>query len=221
MEENIHIYSEQVKDVLTSPPKAIYRWGNTIILFFIIIIIVLSYVIEYPDIVEGQATLTTTIPPQKEYAKATGKLTNIFVQNNDQVKKGTHLALIENTANYEDVMKLKSIIDTINIGAKNFQFPISKLPILFLGEVESAFSSFESNYLQYELNKNNNEYLYENTNNQYRILQLKIRLKAVEEKKKINKEELTFKKKDLERTKKLFNKGVVAAQTYERKKLNT
>ncbi|CAL2090172.1 HlyD family efflux transporter periplasmic adaptor subunit [Tenacibaculum sp. 190524A02b] len=218
-EQELHIYSEQVKDVLTSPPKAIHRWGNTILFFFFVLILILSYVIKYSDIVTGQAVLTTTIPPQKEYARTTGKLTRVFVKNNQKVKENTHLALIENTANYEDVMQLKSIVDTIHVNAENFQFPMTQLPVLFLGEIETAFSVFENNYIQYILNKTANSYQFEQANNQYTLAQLKLRLKASEEKRKINEEELLFKKKDIDRLQGLLDKGVISEQNFEQKKL--
>lgn len=217
--EDINIYSEQVKDVLTSPPKAIYRWGNTILFFFFLLILILLYVIRYPDIVIGQATLTTIVPPQKEYARTTGKLENIFVVNNQEVKKGTTLAIIENTANYKDVIYLKSIIDTLKADTKNFKFPIEELPVLFLGEIDTAFSNFENNYLQYILNKKSNPFLFENNNNKYTITQLKHRLIVAKEKKNLNQEELIFKKKNIDRLNNLYEKGVISEQNYEQKKL--
>ena len=30
-QDELNIYSEEVRDVLSDPPKAIYKWGNTIL----------------------------------------------------------------------------------------------------------------------------------------------------------------------------------------------
>ncbi|MFI0428447.1 HlyD family secretion protein [Mariniflexile sp. HMF6888] len=219
MNEELNIYSEEVKDVLANPPKAIFRWGNTLLLVFIVIILFLSWLIKYPDIVVGQAILTTEIPPQKEFARASGKISFLFVKNNQEVKENTPLALIENTANYNDVIYLKSILDTLNINQSSFNFPLDDIPILFLGDIENQFSLFENSYIQYILNKESHSYLNNDLANKYALSQLKYRLQTSINQEEINEEELIYKRKDLERTEKLFAKGVVSAQEYENKKL--
>ncbi|MFH4968985.1 HlyD family efflux transporter periplasmic adaptor subunit [Gaetbulibacter sp. M240] len=219
MNEELNIYSEEVKDVLADPPKAIFRWGNTLLLVFIGIIIFLSWLIKYPDIVVGQAMLTTEIPPQKEFARVTGKIDSLFVENYQEVNKNTPLALIENTAKYKDVIYLKSILDTLNVNQSSFNFPLEQMPMLFLGEIENQFSLFENSYVQYQLNKESNAYLNNNLTNSYTLSQLEYRLQNSINQKEINEEELIYKRKDLERIEKLFKKGVVSAQEYENKKL--
>jgi len=217
--EELNIYSEEVKDVLANPPKAIFRWGNTLLLVFIGIILFLSWLIKYPDIVIGQAILTTEIPPQKEFARTSGKISFLFVKNNQEVKEGAPLALIENTAHYNDISYLKSILDTLNINQSFFRFPLNEMPMLFLGEIENQFSLFENSYVQYALNKESNSFLNNDLANKYALSQLNYRLQTSINQEEINKEELIYKRKDLERIEKLFAKGVVSTQEYENKKL--
>lgn len=51
-QDELNIYSEEVvRDVLSDPPKAIYKWGNTILLFFIILLGLLSWFVKYPDVI--------------------------------------------------------------------------------------------------------------------------------------------------------------------------
>lgn len=219
LNEELNIYSEEVKDVLSKPPKIIFRWGNTILFTFICIILFLSWLIKYPDIVSAQAVLTTEIPPQKEYARVTGKIDSLFVDNFQEVKKGSSLALIENTANYKDIAYLKSILDTINVSQSNFYFPLEDLLMLFLGDIEDEFSLFENNYVQYVLNKESQSFLSNDLANKYTLSQLKYRLETLNNQKELNKKELAFKRKDLERNEKLFNKGVISAQEFENKNL--
>jgi multidrug resistance efflux pump len=218
--EELNIYSEEVKDVLSKPPKALFRWGNTILLIFIIIIFMLSWLIKYPDIVVAQAILTTEIPPQKEFASVTGKIDSLFVKNYQEVTKNTALAIIENTANYKDVMYLKSILDTLKVNPLvSFYLPVDKMPILFLGDIENQFSLFENSYIQYVLNKESQSFLNDDLANTFSISQLRYRLKTIINQKKLNKEEVYFKKKDLDRSEKLFSKGVISTQELENKKL--
>ncbi|MEM9548592.1 MAG: HlyD family efflux transporter periplasmic adaptor subunit [Bacteroidota bacterium] len=219
-EDNVRIYSEEVKDILSDPPKSIFRWGNTILLFFFSIIFFLAWVIKYPDIVAGQAVLTTLNPPQKEYSRVMGKIDSIFVTNQSQVTENTHLALIENSANYKDVMVLKSFINKIEISENEVSFDLDELPMLFLGEIESHFSLFENSYIQYILNKNSNSFKSNDLNFSQQLSQLKFRLKSLKDQKEINAQELTFRKSNLERMESLLESGAISAQEYEQTKLD-
>jgi multidrug resistance efflux pump len=219
LNEELNIYSEEVKDVLSKPPKVIFRWGNTILFVFISLVLFLSWLIKYPDVVSAQAVLTTEIPPQKEYARVSGKIDSLFVENFQQVKKQTTLAFIENTANYKDVIYLKSILDTLKINQTSFYFPLDDLPMLLLGNMEDEFSLFENNYVLYLLNKESQSFLNNDLANLYSLSQLSYRLQTLNNQKELNREELIYKKKDLERNEKLLNKGVISIQEFENRKL--
>tara|TARA_R110002049_G_scaffold17731_2_gene68555 strand:- start:103786 stop:105078 length:1293 start_codon:yes stop_codon:yes gene_type:complete len=219
LNEELNIYSEEVKDVLSKPPRSLFRWGNTILCAFILVVLFLSWLIKYPDVVMAQAILTTEIPPQKEFARVSGKIDSVFVENYQEVKKNAPLALIENTANYKDVVYLKSILDTLNVTQTTFYFPLDDLPMLFLGDIENEFSLFENNYVRYILNKESQSFLNNDLTNAYVLSQLKYRLQTLKNQKELNEEEIVFKQKDLDRTKTLFNKGVLSAQEFENKRL--
>ena len=140
----------------------------------------LSWLIKYPDIVVAKAILTTEIPPQKEFAIVSGKIDSLFVKNYQEVTKNTPLAIIENTANYKDVMYLKSILDTLKVNPLvSFYLPIDKMPILFLGDIENQFSLFENSYIQYVLNKESQSFLNDDLANTFSISQLRYRLKTI------------------------------------------
>ncbi len=217
--EDIELRSEEVQEILTQVPHWMIRWGNVLFLLLILMLLFLSWFVKYPDIIASEALITTQIPPQKEYAKITGKLDAILVSDNQQVKINQPLAIIENTANYQDVFLLKSIIDTIKMNNKSFRFPIDSLPILFLGDIETQYALFENSYIQYQLNIELAPFLNEALANRYSISELNRRLQSLKSQKEINKTELNFKQKDLERNKTLYEKGIISTQDYENKQL--
>ncbi|QTD36735.1 HlyD family efflux transporter periplasmic adaptor subunit [Polaribacter batillariae] len=217
--KDIELRSEEVQEILTRTPVWMIRWGNTLFLLLIVILLLLSWFVKYPDIVSSEAIITTIIPPQKEFARATGKIDTLFVKNAENVLDGKPLAIIENTANYKDVFLLKSITDTITISKDAFNFPINKLPILFLGDIETSFDLFEINYIQYTLNKKLNPFSYETIANKNSIAELKRRLVNLQSQKLLNKKELEFNQKDLKRSKSLFDKGVISEKEFETKQL--
>lgn len=217
--EDINLRSEEVQEILTKVPHWMIRWGNVLFLAIILLLLFITWFVKYPDIIPSEAIITTQIPPQKEYAKTTGKLSAILVTDNEYVGRDQPLAIIENTANYEDVFQLKSVIDTIKISNQSFSFPINELPILFLGDIESQFALFENSYIQYQLNRDLQPFSNEAVANRYTISELKSRLQSLQTQKEINETEMNYQQKDLQRNKSLFDKGVISAQEYENKQL--
>ena len=217
IQDDLKIYSEEVRDVLSDPPQAILKWGNTILLGFIALLLLLSWFIKYPDIITTQIVITTNIPPEKLVARTSGKLEAILVKDRSYVTKNMPLAVIENAANYKDVFLLKSIVDTINID-KN-KFPLEKLKSAQLGEIESFFAVFQKENIADELNSKLQPYKVESSAQSYEAIQLKERLSLLESQKSINQNELVLQKSDVERYETLFKKGIIAAQEMEKQRL--
>jgi len=211
------IRSEAIQDILTRVPHWMIIWGNTIVMLLMLIFIGLSWLIKYPDVIISEAIITTEIPPQKEHAKVSGVIDTLLVFDNQKVATDAPLAIIENTANYNDMFFLKSIIDTIQLNRLKFEFPIDAIPMLFLGEVDSYYALFENSYLQYQLNKKLQPYSNEAIANQTSISELKGRLRSLKSQKSLNEAELIFQKGDLKRHTTLYEKGVISLQEYELK----
>jgi len=188
--DDIDINSEQIREILEKQPNTFLKWGITVIFIVIMLLFTATWLIKYPDVIQSQVIITTELPPQKEYAKTSGVINTILVKDNDLVKKNQPLAIIENTASYKDVFKLKA-----------------------------QYALFENSYIQYQLNKKLKPFSNEATANKYSISELNRRLKSLLSQKKLNKIELDFKQKDLNRNKSLYSKGVISLQEYENKQL--
>lgn len=216
-DDGLKIYSEEVRDILSDPPKTILRWGSTILFGFVTVIFLLSWIIKYPDIVSSQITITTNIPPQRLVAKTTGKIETILVKNKSYVVKNTPIAVIENSANYKQVFLLKSIVDTINL--KNSRFPFEKLQAVQLGEIENSYAIFQKEYSTNQLNLKLQPFKIEGVAQSNEAIQLRNRLNLLESQKLINQSELEIQKNDVDRYKTLYDKGIIATQEFERQKL--
>lgn len=217
--DNIKLRSEEVQEILTRVPHWMIRWGNTLFLCLIVLVLAICWFIKYPDLIVSQAIITTKTPPQKEFAMVSAKFDSIHVGESQEVTKNTVLAVLENTANTEDVLYLQSIIDTIKLSDKSIEFPFDSLPILFLGDINQSFALFENSYFQYKLNKRLEPFSNEAIANKISLSELRKRLSSLEDQYALSKSELAFKKSDLERHKGLYEKGVISQQEYENKKL--
>ncbi|MCF8380179.1 MAG: HlyD family secretion protein [Bacteroidales bacterium] len=140
----VELRTENVNEILGHIPNWIVRWGTLTFLFVLFIILFGAYIFEYPHIVQAKIKVTTENPPSNAIAKTNGRITQLFVKDNDQVEAGAVLAIIENPANYEDVFLVSDIMQVLEVGMRN---PDSILTInlptyVRLGSVQTEYSSF-------------------------------------------------------------------------------
>ena len=219
-DNNIQLRSEEVQEILSFVPNWMIRWGNLLIFGLIVGLLLISWFVKYPDTITTKIIVTTSIPPEKIYAKSSGKLDTILIKANANVSNNDILAIIENSANYKDVLLLKRVIDTLNINYRDFYFPLEDLPPLFLGDIESDYALFERSYTNYVLNNKLKPFSSEFLANQFSISQAKNRLNILISQQSLNKRELALKKKDFNRMKSLFNKGIISSQEIEQKQMD-
>ncbi len=218
-QSDLQLRSEEVQEILSFVPNWMIQWGNSLILFLIFGLLLISWFVKYPDTIPVEIIVTTAIPPEKIFSKSSGQIDVILVNDNDIVSESKILAILENSANYQDVLLLKKSIDTVTINYDNFYFPIEKLPMLFLGDIESDYAFFESNYSEYILNKELKPFSNEFLANQLSITEAKSRLNILISQETLNKSELELKRKDLDRYKTLYKKGIISSQDYDQKQL--
>jgi len=218
-ENRENLRSEAVQDILTKVPHWMILWGNTIVLTLLILFFVFTWFIKYPDVISTEAVITSTMPPQKEYASISGKIDTILVGDNQQIKTGEILAMIENTAKLKDVLKLKASIDTINIQNNDFNFPIDELPMLSLGEISSTYAIFEKDYINYSLNKSLDPYSNKIIANRLSENELQLRLKSLQNQKELDKKKFKLSENEYLRNKQLYEKGVISLNEFEAKQL--
>lgn len=216
----IELRSEEVQEILTRVPHWMIRWGNIVVLAILFTMMIGAYYVKYPDIVTTQIIITTQNPPEKLVARTSGKIAEILIEDRTEVLSKTALAIIENTANYTDVLALKNCIDTLSIKTGTFNFPIDQFANFQLGEIQNAFTLFEKDYIGYDLNRDLKPYAVEKTAQSLETNQLKERLLLTQQQYQISQNELQLKKQELERYRTLHNKGVIATQEWESKNLD-
>lgn len=215
--KQIELRSEEVQEILTRVPNWMIRWGNVVILSLLVMVLMISWFIKYPDLITTQIIITTQTPPEKLVARTSGKIEALLVKDRQNITKNAALAVIENSANYKDVLLLKSIVDTLNLNKS--QFPFEILQTAQLGEVESQFALFQKEYIADQLNTKLQPYKVEGTAQGYEYLQLKERLTLLASQKNITQSELLLQKSDLDRHEKLYGKGIIATQEIEKQRL--
>ena len=210
-----HLRSEHVQELLSKVPHWMIRWGNLLILLILIGLLVFSYVIKYPDIINADVVITTQIPPEKLVARQTGKIQYLLVKDKTFVKKHTPIAIIENSADYKELFQLKLLIDSIEVKENRLIFPIEQFKFLKLGQVQKTYHDFEQAYMAYNLNLRLNPFKVEKYHQELDSLELVKRIVFLSNQKAITQKELAVKRNQVDRYKRLFDKGVIALEQFE------
>ena len=152
-EQEIEIKTDEVNELLTAVPKWIIRWGVSIIFGIMVLVIVFSFFIKYPETLPASATITTTNPPITLVAKTSGKIIFLPVKNNQPVKKGDVMMVIENPGNYKHVLSISVLLDTFqtNLKLKRNVPETVAFDTLRLGEISTPFLQFLKSYNSYKL----------------------------------------------------------------------
>jgi len=145
------IRSPELQEVMSEIPGRFLRWG--LFLFFAIIVAILgvTWFINYPDVVTAPVTITTYNSPAPLTAKSGGLIEKLTVDNGEDVSTDQPVAIIENTAQYDDILVLVAFLDTLE-GNQDWQNDVTKyLPPeeLSLGEVQTSYSRFLTYFFQF------------------------------------------------------------------------
>jgi hypothetical protein len=146
------IQSPEMQEVMTEIPGSFLKWG--LLIFFAIILILLlgSYFIKSPETVTVPVVLTTHNPPVILIARTGGEIEKLYISEGSEVKKNEVIAIVRNTASYDDVIELDKFLagfdnksDWVTI-VKTMEPP----PELLLGEVQVEYARFQKGWKQME-----------------------------------------------------------------------
>lgn len=150
--KEIELRSEEVQEVMNKVPAWILRCGITVLFGIVVTLLIGSCLFKYPDVITAEVTISTLEPPAYVLARASGRLTKLYVANGQIVKRHTVLGVIENVADEEEVFALCNRLE--NWKQQNYSLETGKK--LFgwngsdairhnrLGEIQTAYATFLS-----------------------------------------------------------------------------
>ena len=144
-ESDNDLISEEVQEIISNRPHWLVRKGNTFFLLIVMLLLFLTWLIRFPDVVEGEARLTALNAPKLITARTDGKLQKLFVQNETKVKDGQYLALLQSTANGEEILQLKTWLDNILSAETREAASLAKMDwpsFQHLGELQAVYGEF-------------------------------------------------------------------------------
>lgn len=140
--------AREVQEMLGRIPGWGLRWGITAVFFVVLLLLILSWIVRYPDVVSAQIMLLTQDPPLRLVAQSSGKLDTLLVEAGEEVQAGAMLALIENTAELEDVFVLEQWLNKNGVAKAG---PLSSFPAnLQLGPLQSTYARLQVQQANYQ-----------------------------------------------------------------------
>ena len=105
--------SEEVQSIIERMPTYWVKWVVLCIGTLMGIVLALGFVIQYPDVVAGQISITATEAPVRLVANSSGRIT-LLKPNNIQLQSGDMIAHIESGANFEHILWVHSLLHSSN-----------------------------------------------------------------------------------------------------------
>ncbi len=209
----VELRSEEVQEILGTPPKWLVRWGTTVVLIGFCFLVSVAWFVRYPDVVSSdKLSLTTADPPVEVVARANGRVAQLLVDDNVQVAEKQPIAVLQNTARYADVYQLDLLVtEWLKLPTDAFrqlQYPDS----ISLGDLQSDYALFVRDLEDFKFGRDSRK-----SSVQSNVASIQMQIKQLEQG--IAFEQKAFKRsnEDLkiaqglyEKQKSLFDQGLIA-----------
>jgi len=213
---DIELRSEEFQEVLGNVPPWILRWGITVLAFAVIILLAGSAIIKYPDVISARIVLTGRNPPATVLARSSGKLNELFVMDNQDVKAGEYLAVIDNPARTRDVEMLQTYLTNLNLDGDSLPKLLNK--DLQVGAMQTLYANFYITLFEYREYKRLLYYPQKTAMTKERMVQYEQQYKTLLRQQTIIREQLSLIQNQFRRDSLLHITGVISDEELENSK---
>ncbi|GET47035.1 HlyD family secretion protein [Capnocytophaga felis] len=215
--KKIELHSEEVQEVMSQIPSWILRNGVTLLFSIVMILLIGSWFFKYPDTITANITITALDPSVSIVARSTGKLDEIYVKNHQKVTAGTPLAVIQNSANKDDMLLLIQMVkqrDFLKFIDCDTLFIFNKKSFA-LGDIQPFYTAFLDKLNDYQMFKKLN-YLPQKITSQRKQLSIQRKhYNQIINQKTVMREQFSVSKKIFERDSILMIKNVISGNEYD------
>jgi len=112
---NVERASSVTDDLIGDPPGWLTQWGSVLVTAVLAMVVGLTAFIRYPDVISAPATLVGVDPPVAVVTRATGRIVELAVHDQQEVLLGQSLAVLESTAAVEDVRSVERLLAELQL----------------------------------------------------------------------------------------------------------
>ena len=219
MEENeaikVELKSEVLNEVLSTPPSWLTRSGNTLFFMVIVLILSLSYVISYPDELQGDVTIFNSRPPIEFHNAMYGKLVSLQVRDQQEVKKNQIVAQFNNAVNPKEINAMKLFLNDLSNTSelKTMDVPIS-LQAIHVGGLQQSWNGLLASINEWNAIQKTNVLGNKKTSLQQEIIQRKKLLEIGQRKSKLIEREVTLQHQQTKAAQRLLAKNAISKDEF-------
>lgn len=218
----VELRSEEVQEILGTPPNWLVRWGTLVVLFGFGLLLAVAWFVRYPDVVvSDKLSITTADPPLDVIARVDGRVAQLLVKDNAAVEEKQALAVLQTTAQYADVRRLDTLVTQWqNLPTDAFRqlvYPDS----LNLGELQSDYAVFVRDLEDFKFGRESRSNSVQSNigSIQLQIKQLENSISYDQKALKRSNDQLRIAEDFYERQKGLFKQGIISEITLEEERL--
>lgn len=135
--------SQDVEEVIGTPPAWLAKYGTLVLLLLVVSLAMLASFYSYPDVVEGELTLTTIDPPRRLQVQRDFQIDRIMVQSGDTVEAAQTLMVAITRGTYEHLSSLDTRLYNMRDQSDEALAELSIPPSWNLGEIQEAVYNFQ------------------------------------------------------------------------------
>ncbi|WP_276499380.1 HlyD family secretion protein [Pontibacter litorisediminis] len=215
------VHSDEVDDFISKPPAWILRWGATILLVILCCVGAGAYFISYPEVVSTPLVLSSSSLPVPVASHVQGQVQQLLVEDRQNVSQGQELALMESTANYEQVLRLTTLLDSLQAALSKGEFERMQDPNGFglerLGELQVPFQVFNKSFSRYRI-YSDSYYQIKRNSLKKELAGLEAVHQALLHRKSLHEDNITLAEQEFEKQEELYRNKVISATEFSNAK---
>ena len=207
--------SDELLDVVSEPPTWIMRGGAGTITGILLLFLLGTWVIKYPEVLTGNAVVTTRIQPIRVVAPTGGRMISLLAKDEMLVKKGQILAETENATHLQNIPTMRQLIGETRAFLGNPQRTVSFPGTHFIwGDLQNDFNVIHQNYVDFKRLQSDHFLEYRVKNRQQQADELRQMVAVNEHQKQLNEEAFRNAEERFQGDEKLFKEGVSSKFDY-------
>lgn len=153
--DDINIRSEEILEILSTPPRWLVRWGTLAAFVALVLLGWVGYWVKYPDMVAAEVVVSSAEPVQRLNPKEDVYIEHLLLQSEDTVHAGEAIVVFRSQANFAHVFDLSDKLLVVGTQTENdsvlLAVPIDKTWLL--GELQEYMYDFTEKQRQYQLQR--------------------------------------------------------------------
>jgi multidrug resistance efflux pump len=212
--EDIELRSEEVQEILGTPPVWLIRWGTTVMFFVIIGTIGVSWFVKYPDTIPAKVVITTPSQPASVITRSGGYIERLMVVDEDSVIAGQELVIMESNNNANDILELEEKLKWLQ-EKENRITKFKPEQDWKLGTLQASLSRLMQVQKEYKMTVTKRYDLEKIKQLERQIKQVKELKGELSKRQKNQKNVLALAKNNFERSKTMVKEGLISPKKYE------